>query len=79
VSYLTPQSKSVASLISLLTFLFFSALAAAHTVDLSWNASTSTNIVGAHGLTRLQKSVNRFEKGHYGLCRGLGLRSVIRS
>jgi hypothetical protein len=46
VSCLTPQSKSVASLISLLTFLFFSALAAAHTVGLSWDASTFPNVVG---------------------------------
>jgi hypothetical protein len=46
VSYLTPQSKCVASLISLLTFLFIPALAAAHTVGLSWDASTSPNIVG---------------------------------
>jgi hypothetical protein len=45
VSCLTPQSKSVASLISLLT-LFFSALAAAHTVGLSWDASTFPNGVG---------------------------------
>jgi hypothetical protein len=36
VSYLTPQSKCVAS----------PALAAAHTVGLSWDASTSPNIVG---------------------------------
>jgi hypothetical protein len=46
VSCLTSQSKSVASLISLLTFLFFSALAAAHTVRLSWDASTFPNVVG---------------------------------
>jgi hypothetical protein len=46
VSCLTPQSKSVASLIFLLTFLFFSALAAAHTVGLSWDASTFANVVG---------------------------------
>jgi uncharacterized repeat protein (TIGR03803 family) len=46
VSYLTPQSKCVASRISLLTFLFLPALAAAHTVGLSWDASTSPNIVG---------------------------------
>jgi fibronectin type 3 domain-containing protein len=46
VSYLTLQSKSVATLISLLTVLFFPALAAAHTVNLSWDASTSQNIVG---------------------------------
>jgi len=46
VSYLTPRSKCVASLISLLTFLFFPAIAAAHTVNLSWDASTSPNIVG---------------------------------
>ena len=42
----TPQSKSIGSLISLLTFLFIPALAAAHTVGLSWDASTSPNIVG---------------------------------
>ena len=46
MSCLTPQSKSVASLIFLLTFLFFSARAAAHTVGLSWDASTSANVVG---------------------------------
>jgi hypothetical protein len=46
VSCLTPQSKSVASLISLLTFLFFSAPAAAHTVGLSWDARTFPNVVG---------------------------------
>ena len=46
MSYLTPQSKCVTCLISLLTFLFFPALAAAHTVNLSWDASTSPNIVG---------------------------------
>jgi hypothetical protein len=46
VSCLTPQSKSVASLISLLTFLFFPVLAAAHTIALSWDANSSPNIVG---------------------------------
>jgi uncharacterized repeat protein (TIGR03803 family) len=46
VSYLTPQSKSVASLLSLLSFLFLPAFAAAHTANLSWDASTSKNIVG---------------------------------
>jgi hypothetical protein len=46
VSCLTSQSKSVASLISLLTFLFFSALAVAHTARLSWDASTFPNVVG---------------------------------
>jgi uncharacterized repeat protein (TIGR03803 family) len=46
VRNLTPQSKSVGSLISLLTFLFFPAFAAAHSVGLSWDASTSPNIVG---------------------------------
>jgi hypothetical protein len=46
VSCLTSQSKSVASLISLLTFLFFSALAAAHTARLSWDAGTFPNVVG---------------------------------
>ena len=46
MSSLTLQSKSVARLISLLTFLFFPILAAAHSVNLSWDASTSNNIVG---------------------------------
>jgi uncharacterized repeat protein (TIGR03803 family) len=46
VSSLTLQSKSVARLISLLTFLFFPILAAAHTVNLSWDASNSQHIVG---------------------------------
>jgi hypothetical protein len=46
VSCLTPQSKSVARLISFLTFLFFPVLAAAHTVALSWDANSSPNIVG---------------------------------
>jgi hypothetical protein len=45
VSCITPHSKSVASLISLLTFLFFPVLAAAHTVALSWDANSSPNIV----------------------------------
>ena len=35
-----------AHLISLLTFLFFSALAPAHTVGLSWDARTFPNVVG---------------------------------
>jgi uncharacterized repeat protein (TIGR03803 family) len=46
VRYLTPQSKLIASLISFLTFLFFPVLAAAHSVDLTWDASNSQNIVG---------------------------------
>ena len=46
MSSLTLQSKSVARLISLLTFLFFPILAAAHTVNLSWDASTSQHVVG---------------------------------
>jgi uncharacterized repeat protein (TIGR03803 family) len=46
VSSLTLQSKSVARLISLLTFLSFPILAAAHSVNLSWDASTSHNIIG---------------------------------
>ncbi len=46
MSSLTLQSKSVACLISLLTLLFFPILAAAHTVNLSWDASTSQHIVG---------------------------------
>jgi uncharacterized repeat protein (TIGR03803 family) len=46
VRNLTPQSKLVALLLSLLFCLFFPALAAAHTVNLSWEASTSQNIVG---------------------------------
>jgi uncharacterized repeat protein (TIGR03803 family) len=46
VSSLTPWSKSVARLVSFLSFLFFPAFAAAHTVNLSWDASSSQNIVG---------------------------------
>ena len=44
--HLTPQSKLVASLLSVLGGLLFPALASAHTVNLSWEASTSQNIVG---------------------------------
>jgi len=46
VRYLTPQSKSVTNLLSFLVFLFFPALAIAHTANLSWDASTSHGIVG---------------------------------
>jgi uncharacterized repeat protein (TIGR03803 family) len=46
VRYLTLQSKLVASLFSLLSFLFFPALAAAHSVNLSWDASTSQQVIG---------------------------------
>jgi hypothetical protein len=45
VRNLTPQSKLIASLILLLS-LFLPALAAAHSVGLSWDASTSQNIIG---------------------------------
>ena len=43
--HLTPQSKLVACLHTLLSFLFFPALAAAHTANLTWDASTS-RVVG---------------------------------
>jgi uncharacterized repeat protein (TIGR03803 family) len=47
VRNLTPQLKLVASLlILLLSFSFFPLLAAAHTVNLSWDPSTSQGIVG---------------------------------
>ena len=39
--YFTPQSKLIASLFTFLSLLFFPALTAAHTVNLSWDASTS--------------------------------------
>ncbi|HSY64702.1 MAG TPA: choice-of-anchor tandem repeat GloVer-containing protein [Terriglobales bacterium] len=44
--YVTLQSKLVASLFSLLSFPFFPALAAAHSVNLSWDASTSQQVIG---------------------------------
>ena len=43
---LTPQSKLIASLIILLSLFLFPALAAAHSVGLSWDASSSHNIIG---------------------------------
>jgi uncharacterized repeat protein (TIGR03803 family) len=47
VSYLTPQSRATAfALILLLSFLIFPAIAAGHTVALSWDASTSQGVVG---------------------------------
>jgi len=47
VRNLTPQLKLITSLILLLISLFlFPALAAAHSVGLSWDASTSQNIIG---------------------------------
>jgi hypothetical protein len=46
VRYLTAQSKSVASLLSLPGLLLFPSLAAADNVNLSWDASTSQHIVG---------------------------------
>jgi uncharacterized repeat protein (TIGR03803 family) len=46
VSYLTPQSKSVIFLLTLLSLLSFPALAAAHTVNLSWDASTTQGVIG---------------------------------
>jgi uncharacterized repeat protein (TIGR03803 family) len=41
VRYLTPQSKLITGLLTILSFLFFPAFATAHTVNLSWDASTS--------------------------------------
>jgi uncharacterized repeat protein (TIGR03803 family) len=46
VSYLTSQSKSITRVISFLTFLLFPIFAAAHTVNLAWDASNSQNIIG---------------------------------
>ena len=46
MSSLTPQSRATASALILLSFLFFPTLAAAHTVGLSWDASTSQDVVG---------------------------------
>jgi uncharacterized repeat protein (TIGR03803 family) len=46
VRNLTPRSKLIASLILLLSLFLFPALAAAHSVGLSWDASTSQNIIG---------------------------------
>ncbi|MGA8491334.1 MAG: choice-of-anchor tandem repeat GloVer-containing protein [Terriglobales bacterium] len=43
---LTRQSKSVASLLTLFGLLFFPALAASQTVNLTWDASTSQDTVG---------------------------------
>jgi uncharacterized repeat protein (TIGR03803 family) len=45
VSHLTSQSKLIAILL-LLSILFLPALAAAHSVGLSWDPSTSKNIIG---------------------------------
>jgi uncharacterized repeat protein (TIGR03803 family) len=45
VSYLTAQSRMTCGLI-LLSFLLSPAFAAGHTVGLSWDASTSQNIIG---------------------------------
>ena len=44
--YFTPQSKFIVCLFTFLSLLSFSTLALAHTVNLSWDASTSQNIVG---------------------------------
>jgi uncharacterized repeat protein (TIGR03803 family) len=46
VSSLTPQSKAIACGLILLSFLVFPAIAAGHTVGLSWDASTSQDVVG---------------------------------
>jgi uncharacterized repeat protein (TIGR03803 family) len=45
VSSLTPQFRATSALI-LLSFLLFPALAAAHSVGLLWDASTSSDVVG---------------------------------
>jgi uncharacterized repeat protein (TIGR03803 family) len=46
VRFLTPQSKFIAGLFTLPTLLFFPSMAAAHSVNLSWNVSTSQHITG---------------------------------
>jgi len=46
VRYLTPQSKFITCLLTFLCLQFFPVLAAGHAVNLSWDASTSQNIVG---------------------------------
>jgi len=46
VRYLTPQSKFFAILLTLLSVLFLPAFAAAHAVNLSWDASTSQEVIG---------------------------------
>jgi uncharacterized repeat protein (TIGR03803 family) len=46
VRNLTQRSKSVGNLLAVLGLLFFPALAAAQTVNLTWDASTSQNTVG---------------------------------
>ncbi len=46
MSSLTPQSKAIACALTFLSFLIFPAFAAAHTVNLSWDASTSKDVVG---------------------------------
>jgi uncharacterized repeat protein (TIGR03803 family) len=43
---LTTQSKIVACQLVFLSFLFFPVLAAAHTVNLSWDASTTQGVIG---------------------------------
>jgi len=46
VRYLTPQSKLFACLLTFLSVLFSPAFAAADTVNLSWDASTSQGVIG---------------------------------
>ena len=46
VRHLNSRSKFITLLSTFLTFAFFPVLAAAHTADLWWDASTSQNIVG---------------------------------
>ncbi len=46
MKHLTPQSKAIACALTILSFLVFPALASAHTVGLSWDASTSQDVVG---------------------------------
>jgi uncharacterized repeat protein (TIGR03803 family) len=43
---LTPQSKMTACFIAILIFAFSSSPAAAHTVNLSWDASTTQGVIG---------------------------------
>ena len=46
MSYLTPQSRAIVFGFTLISLLLFPALAAGHTVDLSWDASNSQDVVG---------------------------------
>ena len=46
MSCFAPQSKFIAAQFTLLSLLFFPVLAAAHTVNLTWDASTSKHVIG---------------------------------